>query len=84
MKNGSFNIGSCAKLTPQFCECFIILERIRPITDQLALPQIVKFPDFFHVSLLEKYVKDVDLVIDWYVLQLELEGEFQLKPQCIL
>ena len=36
------------------------------------------------MSFLKKYVKDVDHVIDWYVLQVEANGEFQLKAQCIL
>ena len=36
----------------------------------------MKVYDVFHVSLLKKYVKDVDNVIDWFVLQVELDGEF--------
>lgn len=44
----------------------------------------MKFHDVFHVSLLNKYVKDDDHVIDQYVLQVELDGEFELEPQCIM
>jgi len=44
----------------------------------------VKFHAVFHVSLLKGYVKDVDHVIDWSVLQVEPDGEFQLEPQRIL
>jgi len=44
----------------------------------------MKVYDVFHVSLLKKYVKDVDHVVDWSVLQVELDGEFQLDPQCLL
>jgi len=44
----------------------------------------VKVHDVFHVSLLKNYVKYVDHVIDWSVLQVKLDGEFQLEPQCIL
>jgi len=44
----------------------------------------MKVHDVFHISLLKKYIKDVDHVIDWFVLQVEQEGEFQLEPQCIL
>ena len=51
---------------------------------RLALPTTVIFHDFFHISLLKKYINDVDHVIDWFVLQVEQEGEFQPKPQCIL
>ena len=77
-------IGSCAKLSPQFCAPFSIIERIGPVAYRLALPPTVNFHDVFHVSLLKKYVKDVDHVIDWSVLQVELDGEFPLEPQCIL
>ena len=43
----------------------------------------MKFHVVFHVYFLKKYVKDVDHVIDWFVLQVERDGEFQLEPQCI-
>ena len=41
-----------------------------------VLSSIMKVHDVFHVSLLKIYVKDVDHVIDWSVLQMEPEGEF--------
>lgn len=40
--------------------------------------------DVFHVSLLKGDVKDVDHVINWFILQVDLEGEFQPESQCIL
>jgi len=83
-KKSSLHIGSCAKLTPWFCGPFSIIERIRPVAYQITLPLTMKFDDVFHVSLLKKYVKDVDHVIEWFVLQVELDGEFQSEPQCIL
>ena len=46
-----------------------ILDRIRPVAYILALPPTVKIIDVFHVSFLNKYVQDVDHVIDWFVLQ---------------
>ena len=44
----------------------------------------MKFHDVFHVSFLKKCVKDVDHVIELYVLQVEPDGEFQQEPPCIL
>ena len=44
----------------------------------------MKFHDVFHVSFLKNYVKYVDHVIDWSVLQVEPDGEFKPEPQCIL
>lgn len=75
--------GSCAKLASRYCRPFEIAERIEPLAYQLALPSTVKLHDDFHVSLLKKDVKDVDHVIESYVLQVELEGKFQMEPQCI-
>ena len=34
----------------------------------------------FHVSILKRYVPDVSHVIDWNVIQVEPEGEFQVEP----
>ena len=72
----SLQIGSCAKLAPWFCGPFSIIEKIGLVAYQLAKPLIVKFHDVFHMSLRKKYVKDVDHVIDWFVLQVEPDGEF--------
>ena len=38
----------------------------------------------FHVSILKKYVYDVSHVIKWNVIQVELEGDFQVEPERIL
>ena len=53
-------------------------------TNSLSLPPTVKFHDVFHVSLHEKYVRDVDHLIYWFLLQVELDGELHPEPQCIL
>jgi len=63
-KKNALQIGSCAKLASQFCAPVSIVERIGPVAYRLALHLIVKVHDVFHVSLLKKYVKDVDHVID--------------------
>ena len=39
---------------------------------------------FFHVSLLKKYVHDPNHVINWDVIKVEPEGEFQTEPLHIL
>eukprot|EP00253_Pinus_taeda_P017283 PITA_17283 len=83
-KKSSLRIGSCAKMEPQFCGPFSIIKRIGHVAYRLALTAIVKVHDVFHVSLLKKYVKDDDHVIDWSVLQVEPDGEFQPEPWCIL
>lgn len=77
-KKSSLRIGSCAKLAPRYCRIFEILERIGPVAYRLTLPPIMKVHDVFHISLLKRYKKDIDHVINWFVLQVEQEGEFQL------
>ena len=67
-KKRSSRITSCAKLAPRDCGNFKILERIGPAAYRLALSLIMKVHDVFHVSILEIYVKDVNHVIELFVL----------------
>ena len=76
LKKRSLWIRSCAKLAPWFYGPFNIIERIGLIAYRIVLPSTMKVHDVFHVSLLKKYVKDVDHVIDWSILQDEPDGEF--------
>ena len=61
-----------------------MLERIGPVSYRLAFPLSTRAHNVFHVSLLKKYVHDPNHVIDWDVIQVEPEGEFQTEPLCIL
>ena len=54
-----------------------MLERIGPIAYRLALPASTRAHNVFHVSLFKKYVHDPNHVINWDVIQVELEGEFR-------
>jgi hypothetical protein len=69
----SLRMGTCAKLAPQFCGPFEILDRMGPVAYRLALPSTVKAHNVFHVSLLKKYVHDSNHIIDWSVIQVEPE-----------
>ena len=51
---------------------------------ELALLGHVRVHNFFHASLLNKYVYDTKHVIDWSLLQVEPEGEFSPEPLHIL
>ena len=51
---------------------------------ELAWPAHVKFHNVFHASLLKKYVYDTKHVVDWSLLQMELNGEFSPDPTHIL
>lgn len=62
-KKSTLRTGSCPKLPPCYCGPFEILDRIRPIAYQLALPSHIKVHNVFHVSLLNKYVHDFTDII---------------------
>jgi hypothetical protein len=67
-RRSSLRMGACAKLAPQYCGPFEVLERVGPIAYQVALPPTVKAHNVFHVSLLKKYVHDANHIIDWSVI----------------
>ena len=67
-----------------YCGPFEILARIGPVAYQLALPPNLRIHNVFHVSLLKRYIHDATHIIDWDVIQVELEGDFPVEPDCIL
>ena len=67
-------------MAPRFCGLFEILARIGPVAYQLALPTNLRIHNVFHVSLLKNYVHDPTHMIDWNLVQVEPEGEFQVEP----
>jgi hypothetical protein len=50
----------------------------------LAFPEFMRVHNVFHVSLLKKYVPDPNHIIDWNVIQVEHQGDFQLESIRIL
>jgi hypothetical protein len=83
-KKISLKLGSCIKLTTRFCGPFEILGIIGIVAYMLALSTSMNAHKVFHVSLLKKYVHDPNHVIDWNLIQVELEGDFQVQPVHIL
>ena len=51
---------------------------------ELALPPSIKIYNVFHVSLLKKYVHDLNHMLDWSLILVELDGEIQVETKCIL
>jgi hypothetical protein len=77
-------LGSCTKLAARFCGLFEILDRIGPVACMLALPASMNVHNLFHVSLLKKYVHDPNHAIDWHLIQVEMEGDFQVQSVQVL
>jgi hypothetical protein len=50
----------------------------------ISFPGSMHIHNVFHVSLLKIHVLDTNHVIDWNVIQVEIEGGFQVHPVCIL
>ena len=59
-------------------------KKVGPVAYQLELPPKIKLHNVFHVSILKKYVHDATHVIDWNVIHVEPEGEFQVEPEHVL
>ena len=61
-RKSSLKLGSCAKFSPRYCGTFEVLERICPIAYRIAFPTNTRAHNVFHVSLLTKYVHDLNNV----------------------
>jgi hypothetical protein len=83
-RKSSLKLGNCAKLARRFCGPFEILARIGPVAYQLSFPANLRIHNVFHVSLLKKYIHDPTHMIDWNLVQVEPEDEFQVEPLCVL
>ena len=83
-KKISLRLGKYLKLAPMYCGPFEILAKAGSVAYQLALPPNIRVHNVFHVSILNRYVHDVSRVIDWNVIQVEPEGEFQVGSEHIL
>ena len=72
----SFKLASSTKLALRSCRLFKIIARVGQVAYQLALPPNLRIHNVFHISILKKYVHDATHVIEWNVIEVELEGDF--------
>jgi hypothetical protein len=83
-KNSSLKLSSCTNLATIFGGPFEILDRIGPVEYMLALLSSMNVHNVFHVSLLKNYVHDSNHAIDWILIPVDPERDFQVQPVCIL
>ena len=55
-------------MSPRYCGPFEVLERIGPVAYRLVVLASTRAHNFFHVSLLKRYVHDPNHVINWDVI----------------
>ena len=83
-KKSYLKLGSCAKLAPRYYGPFKILSRVGSVESRMALPSNLKVHNFFHISILKKYVHDATHIINWNDVHVEPEGDFLVELDCIL
>ena len=83
-RKSSLKLGSFSKMSPRYIGPFELFQRIGPVAYRLTFPASTRAHKAIHVYFLEKYVHDPNHVINWDLIQVELEGEFQTEPLCIL
>ena len=82
---GLMRFGKKGKLSPRFIGPFEILERIRATAYRLALPpSMTAVHDVFHVSMLQKYVRDSSHVLKHQEVEITPKVQYELQPTKIL
>jgi hypothetical protein len=79
-KKISLNLGSYTKLATRLCGPFEILDIIGSVACMLSFLASMNVHNAFHVSFLKECVHDPSHVIDWHLIQVETEGDFQVQP----
>jgi hypothetical protein len=79
-KRSFLRLGSFLKLVVRYYGTFEFLEKIGLDAHMLSFLTSMRIHNVFHVSLLKKYVFDPNHMIDWTVIQVEHERDFQVEP----
>ena len=77
--------GKKGKLSPRFIGPYEVLERIRLVAYWFALPpELAKFHDVFHVSMLRKYRSDGLHILPMQEVQVQIDFSYDEEPKAIL
>ncbi|XP_022867791.1 uncharacterized protein LOC111387467 [Olea europaea var. sylvestris] len=78
---GVLRFGKKGKLRPRFIDPFEILDRIENVAYRLALPpRLSVVHNVFHVSMLRKYVHDLEHVISYDSLEVQKDLTYEETP----
>jgi hypothetical protein len=72
------------KASSQILWSISYIGQTRTVPYILAFNTSINVHNVFHVSSLKKYVHDPNHVIDWHLIHVETEGDFQVQPMRIL
>ena len=77
--------GHKGKFSPRFIGPYEILERIGPVTYQLALPpELAKLHDVFNVSMLQRYRSNESHILPVQEIQVQEDLSYDEEPKTIL
>jgi hypothetical protein len=69
---GVMRFGKKGKLSPQYVRSFEITQRVGKLAYRVALPaDLAGMHDVFHVSMLKKYIPNLDLIIAYEPLKIQ-------------
>ncbi|XP_062093571.1 uncharacterized protein LOC133799585 [Humulus lupulus] len=82
---GVIRFGKKGKLSPRYIGLFEILDRVGKGDYHLALPPVLaKTHNFFHISMLRKYVSEPSHVLTYKLLQLKQYLSYDEQPERII
>ena len=68
---GVMRFGKKGKLSPRFIGPFEITQRVGRLAYRIALPpDLVVMHDIFHVSMLRKYIANLDVIVEYEPLEI--------------
>ena len=77
--------GKKGKLSPRFIGPYEVLEIIGPVAYRLALPpELAKFHDVFHASMLRKYRSDESHILLVQEIQVQEDLSYDEEPKAIM
>ena len=82
-QNSNLVLGKDKRLSPRFAGPFKILKRVGSLAYKLELPSHVRVHPVFHVSLLKKYVANVNHVLQDNS-KVKDDGTLKVEPDVIL
>lgn len=77
-KKGVLRFDKKGKLRPHYIGPFEILDRVGNVASRLALPpELAAIYNVFHISMIKKYVHDLDHVVNFQSLEVQKDSTYE-------